>query len=99
MTRNELEAKSFYGLGIAPKLLERLDALKFIHPTPIQFQALPIACAGDDVIGIAQTGTGKTLAFALPMIQQISARGKMGLILLPTRELAVQVEETLRKIA
>jgi len=99
MTREELKTESFYGLGIAPKLLERLDALKFVHPTPIQKQAIPIASAGDDVIGIAQTGTGKTLAFVIPMIQQISATGKMGLILLPTRELAVQVEEALRKVA
>lgn len=99
MTREELSAESFDDLGIAPKLLERLKALKFAHPTPIQYQAIPIASRGEDVIGIAQTGTGKTLAFSLPMIQQISARGKMGLILLPTRELAVQVEETLRKVA
>ncbi|HBL39494.1 TPA: hypothetical protein DDZ10_02375 [Candidatus Uhrbacteria bacterium] len=98
MTRSELPLETFYGLGIAPKLLDRLDALGFKHPTPIQHQAIPVASAGDDLIGIAQTGTGKTLAFSIPMIQQISARGKMGLVLLPTRELAVQVEETLKKI-
>ncbi len=99
MTRTELEDQQFYGLGIAPTLLERLEALGFKHPTPIQFKAIPVATAGDDVIGIAQTGTGKTLAFSIPMLQQMSARGKMGLVLLPTRELAVQVEETLRKLA
>ncbi|MDA1038283.1 MAG: DEAD/DEAH box helicase [bacterium] len=99
MTREELEKESFFGLGIAPKLLERLEALKFVHPTPIQHQAIPIATAGDDVIGIAQTGTGKTLAFSIPMIQQVSAKGKMGLVLLPTRELAIQVEDTLKKFA
>ncbi len=99
MSRQELEDKQFYGLGIAPSLLERLDALKFVHPTPIQYKAIPIAMTGDDVIGIAQTGTGKTLAFSLPLLQQISAKGKTGLVLTPTRELAIQVEETLKKLA
>ncbi|MFA4845901.1 MAG: DEAD/DEAH box helicase [Patescibacteria group bacterium] len=99
MPRQELEGQEFYGLGIAPTLLTRLEALGFKHPTPIQFKAIPVATAGEDVIGIAQTGTGKTLAFSIPMLQQMSARSKMGLVLLPTRELAVQVEETLRKLA
>ncbi|MBI5794491.1 DEAD/DEAH box helicase [Candidatus Uhrbacteria bacterium] len=99
MSRTELEDQQFYGLGIAPTLLERLEALGFKHPTPIQFKAIPVATGGDDVIGIAQTGTGKTLAFSIPMLQQMSARSKMGLVLLPTRELAVQVEETLCKLA
>jgi ATP-dependent RNA helicase RhlE len=99
MSRQELEDKQFYGLGIAPTLLERLDALGFVHPTPIQYKAIPIAMTGDDVIGIAQTGTGKTLAFSIPLLQQISAKGKTGLVLTPTRELAIQVEETLRKLA
>lgn len=99
MSRQELDKESFYGLGIAPSLLDRIDDLGFKHPTPIQFKAIPIACAGDDVIGIAQTGTGKTLAFSIPMLQQMHARGKIGLVLLPTRELAVQVEETFRKLA
>jgi ATP-dependent RNA helicase RhlE len=99
MSRKELSEEQFYGLGIAPKLLERLDKLGFVHPTPIQFKAIPIAISGEDVVGIAQTGTGKTLAFAIPTLQQISARGKQALILLPTRELAVQVEETFQKVA
>ena len=99
MKRTELENQSFFGLGIAPNILTRLDQIGFKHPTPIQFKAIPIAAAGDDVIGIAQTGTGKTLAFSIPMLQQIRARSKIGLILLPTRELAVQVDETLHKLA
>lgn len=70
-----------------------LARLKFIIPTPIQFKAIPIAVEGKDVIGIAQTGTGKTLAFALPMLQQISKLKKQGLIIVPTRELAMQIEE------
>ena len=98
LSDKELKQHDFYGLGIAPGLLKRLKALGFIHPTPIQLKAIPIATAGEDVVGIAQTGSGKTLAFALPMIQHISATKKMGLILLPTRELAVQVVETLNKI-
>jgi ATP-dependent RNA helicase RhlE len=88
----------FYGLGIAPRLLEILDSLKFTVPTPIQHKAIPIAIQGKDVIGIAQTGTGKTLAFGVPMLQQIARMRGRGLIILPTRELALQVEETLQKL-
>jgi ATP-dependent RNA helicase RhlE len=99
MPREELKQEEFYGLGIAPTLLERIEQLGFKHPTPIQHKAIPIACRGEDVVGIAQTGTGKTLAFSVPMLQQMSARGKKGLILLPTRELAIQVLETLTKLA
>ncbi|MBI4812360.1 DEAD/DEAH box helicase [Candidatus Falkowbacteria bacterium] len=98
MPREELAQETFFGLGIAPTLLERLEKLGFQHPTPIQFKAIPVAVTGDDLIGIAQTGTGKTLAFTIPMLQQMSARSKMGLVLLPTRELAVQVDEVLRKV-
>ncbi len=93
--------QSFDGLGIAPKLLEILDKLGFITPTPIQHQSIPTALLGKDLMGIAQTGTGKTLAFGIPMIQhlaQADKKGKKGLILLPTRELAVQVDESLNKI-
>lgn len=89
----------FYGLGIAPNLLKRLDELKLTTPTPIQIKAIPLGIQGKDVVGIAQTGTGKTLAFTIPMLQQISATKGKGLVILPTRELALQVEETVRKIA
>jgi ATP-dependent RNA helicase RhlE len=90
----------FTNLGIAPKLLEILTRQKFTVPTPIQLQSIPAAIEGKDVMGIAQTGTGKTLAFGVPMIQALAqSRGKKrGLIILPTRELAVQVSETLKKI-
>ena len=57
---------SFYGLGIAPRLLEILARLKFTTPTPIQEKAIPVAIEGKDLIGVAQTGTGKTAAFGLP---------------------------------
>jgi len=89
---------NFFGMGIAPKLLEALEQLKFKAPTPIQFKAIPIAIEGKDIIGIAQTGTGKTLAFAVPMVQQLTSKKGIGLVLVPTRELALQVNETFRKI-
>ncbi|MDB4978217.1 MAG: ATP-dependent helicase RhlE [Candidatus Peribacteria bacterium] len=90
---------SFHTLGIAPKLLEMLDEAKFTVPTPIQHQAIPVAMSGKDVVGIAQTGTGKTLSFALPMLQHLMNNPGRGLIMAPTRELAYQIEETLRKFA
>jgi ATP-dependent RNA helicase RhlE len=92
--------ESFSNLGIAPKLLEILEKNKFTKPTPIQAQSIPAACEGKDLMGIAQTGTGKTLAFGIPMIQRLaqSQGQKKGLVILPTRELAMQVDETLKKI-
>src|SRR3989339_1501600 len=89
---------SFYGLGIAPGLLEVLDKLKFKVPTPIQFKAIPIAIEGKDIIGVAQTGTGKTLAFGIPMLQRLAQSSARGLVMVPTRELALQVDESLAKI-
>ena len=91
-------SSSFYGLGIAPKIIETLDRLHFKTPTPIQFKAVPVALTGQDIIGVAQTGTGKTLAFAIPMVQRLAQKPGRGLILVPTRELALQVEETMIKI-
>ena len=89
----------FSGLGIAPKLLEVLASLKFQTPTPIQLKAIPTAIEGKDIIGIAQTGTGKTLAFGVPLIQRImQGSDGMGLIILPTRELALQVNEMLESL-
>ncbi len=89
----------FYGLGIAPQFLEALRHLKFHTPTPIQQKAIPIALDGKDLIGIAQTGTGKTLAFGIPMIQRLAQTGGKGLVLVPTRELAAQVHQDLMKVA
>jgi len=88
-------ASNFFGLGLAPKLLEILDQNKFTTPTPIQAKTIPLAIEGKDLIGIAQTGTGKTLAFGLPMMQSIARHKTRGLILVPTRELATQVDEVL----
>jgi len=94
-TRTDLR---FSDLGIAPNLLSILERERLTKPTPIQHQCIPQALEGKDIVGIAQTGTGKTLAFAIPMIQRLMAFKGQGLILLPTRELALQVEEVLRKV-
>ncbi|MFH1392967.1 MAG: DEAD/DEAH box helicase [Patescibacteria group bacterium] len=95
-----LEAEmTFNGLGIIPGLLDVISRLGFKTPTSIQHKTIPAAIEGKDIIGIAQTGTGKTLAFGIPLIQQILKTGKgKGLIILPTRELALQINETIQKI-
>ncbi len=95
MTNNE---RGFEGLGIAPGILGILAKLNFTKPTPIQEQAIPIAMEGKDVMGVAQTGTGKTLAFGIPMIQRILKANGLGLIVVPTRELAIQVAESLNTV-
>ncbi|MDD5144708.1 MAG: DEAD/DEAH box helicase [Candidatus Pacebacteria bacterium] len=89
---------TFNGLGIAPKILENLGKLNFKVPTPIQHQSIPSAIQGKDLIGIAQTGTGKTLAFGIPLIQRVAETKSNGLILLPTRELALQVGNALNRM-
>jgi ATP-dependent RNA helicase RhlE len=91
------DKSGFYNLGIAPNILTVLDRLAFTAPTPIQEQSIPKAIEGKDLIGIAQTGTGKTLAFGIPLIQA-GLNGKHGLVVLPTRELAFQVDEVLQKV-
>jgi len=91
--------KSFFGLGIAPNILDTLTAIKFKVPTPIQLKAIPLAIEGKDVIGIAQTGTGKTHSFAVPMLQRLlNIKGK-GLVLAPTRELAIQIDDAFKKMS
>jgi ATP-dependent RNA helicase RhlE len=96
---NSQTDRSFYGLGIAPKILDILAHIKFKIPTPIQFKAIPLAIEGKDVIGIAQSGTGKTHAFAIPMVQRLAQRKGVGLVLAPTRELAIQIDEAFQGIA
>ncbi len=92
------QPNGFTKLGIAPAILAVLFRNKFEQPTPIQEQSIPTAIEGKDLVGIAQTGTGKTLAFGIPMIQRVLQNKGMGLIVLPTRELAVQVREHLQLI-
>ena len=89
---------SFSDLGLSPKVLSAVEAAGFETPTPIQERAVPVVVAGRDVLGIAQTGTGKTASFVLPMLTRLErgrARARMPrtLILEPTRELAAQVAE------
>src|SRR3989338_165130 len=90
---------TFAELGIAPALLQVLERRKYTTPTPIQHQAIPAAMEGKDIIGIAQTGTGKTFAFGIPMLQRLANSKGRGLVILPTRELAYQVEESLAQFA
>lgn len=96
--------QNFAGFGLAAPLQKALDAAGFTVPTPIQAGAIPPQMEGRDVIGLAETGTGKTAAFVLPMLHALLSGGKpqpktaRALILSPTRELAVQIEETIRAL-
>lgn len=98
MHPTQSQNSAFACLELSPEINRQLDKLGFTTPTPIQAQAIPHALAGRDVVGIAQTGTGKTFAFGLPMIQKLLKDQGMALILAPTRELALQIEEELKKI-
>jgi ATP-dependent RNA helicase RhlE len=90
----------FSKLGLSDALAYAVQQKGYTEPTPIQAQAIPLILQGSDVIGSAQTGTGKTAAFALPIIQRLGQHGAMRcLILEPTRELALQVEEAFHKYA
>ncbi|MET3647098.1 ATP-dependent RNA helicase RhlE [Phyllobacterium ifriqiyense] len=100
------ETNGFATMGLNAILLKAVDAAGMIAPKPIQQQAIPAQLAGQDILGIAQTGSGKTAAFALPILQKIitigdKRKGKTAraLVLAPTRELAVQIEETFRTLA
>jgi ATP-dependent RNA helicase RhlE len=93
---------AFSTLGVAEPILRILAAENYREPTPIQTAAIPLVLAGRDVLGIAQTGTGKTAAFGVPLLQRLSSaslpsgRGVRALILAPTRELAIQIHDSLR---
>ncbi|MBI2347519.1 MAG: DEAD/DEAH box helicase, partial [Deltaproteobacteria bacterium] len=90
----------FSKLGLSAKALEGVRASGYTEPTAIQLRAIPLVMSGRDVIGSAQTGTGKTAAFALPMISRLGQHGALrGLVLEPTRELAAQVETATRDYA
>ena len=92
---------AFSKLGLSPTTLEGVRAAGYITPTPIQLRGIPLVLAGRDIIGSAQTGTGKTAAFALPILTKLDrhAPGPRALILEPTRELAAQVETAIRDFA
>ena len=97
---------TFKELNIITPVLRALEEKKYSMPTPIQEKAIPVAINQRDLLGCAQTGTGKTAAFAIPLIQQLSKttfrekyRPIRGLILTPTRELAIQIDECFRHFA
>ncbi|KAL4811509.1 ATP-dependent rRNA helicase rrp3 [Aspergillus unguis] len=93
-------AKSFKELGIIDQLCEACENLGYKAPTPIQSQAIPLALQGRDVIGLAETGSGKTAAFALPMLQALmeSPQSLFGLVMAPTRELAYQISQAFESL-
>src|SRR4051794_16369338 len=94
----------FRSLELAPQILKAVQEAGYTQPTPIQLAAVPEVLSGHDVIGIAQTGTGKTAAFVWPILSRLAAekghgRGMRALIVAPTRELVVQIEENVRVYA
>jgi ATP-dependent RNA helicase DeaD len=91
--------QTFLDLALPAALLQSLERMKFTTPTPVQAEAIPLALAGKDILGSAQTGTGKTAAFGIPLIARLLANPLEGaLVLTPTRELAVQVLGALREM-
>src|SRR5438270_12432328 len=90
--------KNFSDLTLSAQLMSNLSKLNYTEPTPVQAQAIEPALAGQDLVATAQTGTGKTLAFVLPVIQALAERqtrtGVRAVILSPTRELTLQINET-----
>src|SRR5438552_7122714 len=94
-----VRASEFASLGLTEKLVAAVTALGYEEPTPIQRAAIPPLLAGRDLVGQAATGTGKTAAFALPVLQRIFGEGRqaepLALVLVPTRELAMQVSEAM----
>ncbi len=104
-----MDTVSFADLKLAPEILKALDEAGYVNPTPIQAQAIPLALENNDLMAGAQTGTGKTAAFALPLLQKLLPHASSStspakhpvraLILVPTRELAIQVEENIKVYA
>ena len=96
----DVPASGFAALGVAERLLPTLVESGFDTPTPIQAETIPLLLSGRDVLGLAQTGTGKTAAFALPMLSAIdpAQRSVQALVLTPTRELAIQVAEAIERL-
>ncbi|HAS73361.1 MAG TPA: ATP-dependent helicase [Clostridiales bacterium UBA8960] len=92
---------SFYKLGVSPELVYALEVQDIQTPTPIQSLSIPVALSGKDLLGEAQTGTGKTLAFLLPLFQKIDSERLevQGLVITPTRELAIQITKVAKQLA
>nr|NNM90943.1 DEAD/DEAH box helicase [Bacilli bacterium] len=91
---------SFLEFSLSKKVQEAIDQMGFEEPSPIQATCIPLVIDGKDVIGQAQTGTGKTAAFGIPLVEKTgTGRHVQAIVLLPTRELAIQVAGELRKIS
>src|SRR5687768_8934782 len=95
------DVPAFVDLGLRPELVDALATLGYEEPTPIQAEAIPPMIGGRDLLGQAATGTGKTAAFALPILQRLEVDRRetapMALVLVPTRELAMQVSEAIHR--
>ena len=92
---------TFKDLALSPAILKAIEEIGYVKPSPIQAEAIPVVLSGKDIIGQAQTGTGKTAAFMLPILEKIDPKNRnvQALVLCPTRELAVQVHEESKKFA
>src|SRR5579885_2187170 len=99
----EMTSAGFRSLGLSEVTLAALDEARYLEPTPIQSGLIPLALSGQDVLGQARTGTGKTAAFAIPILERLrprkEVRGPQALVLVPTRELAVQVRDEVVKLS
>merc|ERR1719412_3178262 len=98
------QSDSFYTMNLSRPLLKAIEELKFVHPTPIQAATIPVALLGRDICGCAATGTGKTAAYMLPVLERLLYRPATDavtrvLVLVPTRELGVQVYQVTRQLA
>ena len=101
VTDEDNASASFYTMNLSRPLLKAIESLNFVHPTPIQAATIPLALAGRDICGCAATGTGKTAAYMLPVLERLLFRPKESaitrvLVLVPTRELGVQVYQVIR---
>ena len=96
-----MEVTKFEDLGLSPEILRAIEEMGFEEATPIQYQAIPLMLEGEDIIGQAQTGTGKTAAFGIPLLMKVDPeeRNTQAIVLCPTRELAIQCAEEIRKLA
>ena len=96
-----MEIKRFEDLDINQNIKKAIAEMGFEEPSPIQAKSIPVILEGKDVIGQAQTGTGKTAAFSIPILEKIDPndRSLQAIVLCPTRELAIQVSQEIRKLA
>ena len=101
MSESQITAAAFSDLDLSVEIMDALDKMGFSEMTPVQAETIPVMMAGNDVIAIAPTGTGKTLAFGIPMLEYISLKDNrvQEVVLAPTRELAVQIGDELCKLA